>query len=940
MERFVSSIKRKYKEKLVNRDKQWPPCHVNKLIRLKIVENNKSRGYFSWPWGRRGYRRLLDENLKKATISYDDLFKAENMVKPVRKVLVEGDAGIGKTTLCISVSEDWANGKLFQQFKLVLLLPLRMKAVSSASSLPELLQLLHPSRSICESVASYIEEEEGENVLIIADGWDELGKQVQEESFVYQLLFHLFPFMSVVVTSRPSACHSLHHLPNIDRFIEVCGFSNEHIIQYIHSEFSGDEVNIGHFLEQLENNPLLESVCSIPLNCAIVCHLWRVFEEALPMTMTELYTSIMLNVVLHNLRKTDSHRTISSLSSFDSLPVNLQQSWWLLCEFAFQMLKDDQLVFTQDEFTKFFPKGFALDEEILCFGLLQSAESIILETGYGISLHFLHLTFQEFLAAMHIARQPPEKLWNIIQSLQSAAYISGGRLQMMWRFLFGILFRGSNIEAQHNIISNIRKTLMYVSGTLKRPNNMLACHCSFEAQNVFINIEVTEFLAGRKSHGRASFGYPRTAHDCAAVLYVISNMWEGDSIVINFANSGVREYQILTLVNLLADRAKTFKVTEFYLSGNRLTLPSLQALQEAVFGDMLTNLKRLYLTRSLTDDADTNGAWLSVFIGSLLAHCPHLTHFDVSCNNLGVPGARAFADSLSKLYNHTSYDSSLDCALKEQELGQFLTNIDFTDTNLYNDGLVAFVKGLECSCNFDEVSLKANHISVTGASCLADAICLGIIAINGELNISDNPIKLEGTTVFGHILSNEHNKSAFKGVNLSKCELTTVANGSNPLNTDSSCFGSDSSVNEAIRDVGKQLLQMPQNTNITQLILDGNSFAGMGINILAGFIHLTPCLNNLNTCNCSISSDEVLQLLEKLLELKSSSPNLFNCLKHWKLDNNNISDSGISALVDCLSSLFTSCSKLSFRLDNNPVSSEMIKRLKEELKRCQQVCYI
>ena len=47
--------------------------------------------------------------------------------KPVRKVLVEGDAGIGKTTLCTSVSEDWANGKLFQQFELLLLLPLRQK---------------------------------------------------------------------------------------------------------------------------------------------------------------------------------------------------------------------------------------------------------------------------------------------------------------------------------------------------------------------------------------------------------------------------------------------------------------------------------------------------------------------------------------------------------------------------------------------------------------------------------------------------------------------------------------------------------------------------------------------------------------------------------------------------------------------------------------------
>ena len=36
--------------------------------------------------------------------------------RPVRKILVEGDAGIGKSTLSIAVSDDWVNEKLFQQF--------------------------------------------------------------------------------------------------------------------------------------------------------------------------------------------------------------------------------------------------------------------------------------------------------------------------------------------------------------------------------------------------------------------------------------------------------------------------------------------------------------------------------------------------------------------------------------------------------------------------------------------------------------------------------------------------------------------------------------------------------------------------------------------------------------------------------------------------------
>ena len=159
-------------------------------------------------------------------------------------------------------------------------------------------------------------------------------------------------------------------------------------------------------------------MCCVPLNCAIVCHLWHTLEEALPTTMTELYTKIILNVILRNIQKNEAFKSILSLSNFSALPEDLQQSWWLLCEFAFQTLEKDQIVFSQEELVDFFPQGLRLDEKILCFGLLQSTESI-LETGCGFSFHFLHLTFQEYLAALYLARQPPEKQLKVLESYNS-----------------------------------------------------------------------------------------------------------------------------------------------------------------------------------------------------------------------------------------------------------------------------------------------------------------------------------------------------------------------------------------------------------------------------------------------------------------------------------------------------------------------------------------
>ena len=91
---------------------------------------------------------------------------------------------MGKTTLCTALSEGWARGNLLQQFELLLYLPLRHKEIASAGSLSDLLKLLHSSASIRDSVVSCIEEDEGDNILIIADGWDEVEKRLEDDFFL------------------------------------------------------------------------------------------------------------------------------------------------------------------------------------------------------------------------------------------------------------------------------------------------------------------------------------------------------------------------------------------------------------------------------------------------------------------------------------------------------------------------------------------------------------------------------------------------------------------------------------------------------------------------------------------------------------------------------------------------------------------------------------
>ena len=949
MDIFAASIKEKYQERLVNREKQWPPCHSNKLVKLELVEREKGEGYSANEQrGRDDIGRDMKgmDAVKRTPLAYGNLFKVESGKRPVRKVLVEGDAGIGKTTLSISISEDWANGKLFQQFELVLLLPLRYKDMAAVGSILELLNLLHSSKRLCSSVADSLEEVEGKKVLIIADGWDELTESGRlEYSFLYRLVFgEVLPFVSVILTSRPSASVALQQLPCIDRFVEVRGFNKESIIEYIQSEFASDQEKAGRLLEQLENNPLVESVCSVPLNCAIVCHLWRTLEEALPTTMTDLYTKIILNVILRNIQKKDEFKHIDSLLNFDTLPEELQQSWALLCKFAFEALVKDQIVFSQEELSDIFPHGLT---QVLCLGLLQTAKTL-LETGYGMSFHFLHLTFQEYLAALYLVKQISDNKFTEFEHYL-ANQAGSGHGSVMCRFLCGILFS----EIGHRTLTDLQLIISNIY------QNTILCHCAFEAKSKVLNGMVS--LKFHSCVAGTDF-YAFSAYDCAAVLYVIANIMQEGSIEIEFSNSGVRENQIRTLTDLLAGKNGTLQVVVLYLSGNKLTdksvsdlfhrtstafqklsnlnldgnrigsdsiillgkssynqlsylrlsdcllgVSGMQALEDAVCIGSLRGLKRLNLAGSLTSDADINGALLATCLDAIMSCCLNLSRLDLSRNNLGVPGASALARVLCQCKKHSiqqELDLLSDAGSTKSVCNDSIQEIRIDETNLGDEGLIAFV---ECSCRNNIIgvrmwSLKGNSIHATGISCLADGVCTGKFVMRDflcEVFLDDNPLGLEGIAAVGRLLSSSH--CQLWSISLCGCHLTTP---SSPL---SNTKLDNNMTSTAVSIIGKQLYHVLQSSTIGELNLNGNSFTGEGVLILAGFMHLCPCLQALRSSHCGITSDDLKQLLDQLSKFKNSS-NIPCCskLQDWDLSNNQIDDSGAIALMDHLPSLFPS----------------------------------
>ena len=894
LQEFVEGLKEAYKERQLSCEEQWPPVRGDRLIKLQLVEANKTEG-FRASLSQHGAH---DDKVKRTPILHGDLFEIKKGKKPVRKLIVEGNAGIGKTTLCTMLTEEWANGEILTQFDCVLLLPLRDQLVSSASSLSDLLPLYHPDETVCGSVVQQLKRTRGKGVLIIADGWDELSEEKRSKtSFIYNLLFgRLLPSASVLLTSRPAASAPLHHLPTVDRLVEVVGFNEENVKQFIESEFAEKASSL---IEQLENNPLITSVCSVPLNCAIVCHLWYTLKGVLPRTLTELYAKITLAVILRNHKKYFNEFPIS-LSSFDSIPVDLQYLFWLACKFAFECLSNDQIVFLEDEMASSFQKVLYPNDKFLCFGLLQCARSL-LPVGQGLSFHFVHLTIQEFLAALHLVTLPNEEKLKVCEF-----HAENVRFAMVWKFMFGLGCQKEGSYSRKVICLDDKLVGQFLDNHVGQIN--LLCHCALESLNNEVSVRVGKQIDGKFEGCFASIA--TTPHDCSTVFHVLSHYPSCFNITINLSDCGLTDKLLMNLANILSsgelkvrelslygnkitdngitdlfnrasasfsslwdidlssnsitDISSLFSscnsVKYLYLSENPLRVSGIQSLETAVQAGVLVSLEWLYLSNTLTDDADINGALLATLSPSLASHCPHLKDFDLSINSLGLPGTNALVELITS-----------------SSRGKIF--LDLSDTNINAEAALA-------------LTLSTKH-------CKNSRAC--------KFDLKNNPLGYDGLLTIFEMLRSE------------TCSITE-------LYLDNTSTDIDSPFNTESLFHNLSLSPVLESSKLTLLSLSYNNFSGENVLILAECARVCKSLERLHCSHCSLTSSELIKITN---HLKSNNSRKLK-LRDWILSDNSIDDVGVNALIESAPELLP-CLKF-VSLLRNPVSGEVNERLTEMLK--------
>ena len=342
--------------------------------------------------------------LKKPSIALEDILKPGEDGKPIRRVLVEGAPGVGKSRLAWELCHKWKELDSVKQYKLVVLVQLRGRRAQEAKVLRDLFPL--SKNNNIEQVIDAIGN--GDGVLIILEGFDELPHEQRKKGSVYIDLIErkeLLPEATIIITSRPSVSAYLMDYP-IDRRLEILGFTEAKIKDYARSVNFSDSKTHDDFLQYINGNPVIKGMMYLPLNAVFVASIFEVYHRTdlpYPKTMTQLYDAVTRSLIRRHLVdkkliSDDEYIPIQSLQCMEDikrLPDPLPNQLLELARIAYEGLVNEQYVFTDPGF------GNELFDHL---GMMKKTVSLDnLATGPAFNFTFLHHTLQGYLSAIHMS---------------------------------------------------------------------------------------------------------------------------------------------------------------------------------------------------------------------------------------------------------------------------------------------------------------------------------------------------------------------------------------------------------------------------------------------------------------------------------------------------------------------------------------------------------
>ncbi|KAI2646211.1 NLR family CARD domain-containing protein 3 [Labeo rohita] len=354
---------------------------------------------------------LKTQKLQDRPINCNDIFTLLRRKNKKKIVLTKGIAGIGKTVSVHKFILDWAEGNANQDIHCVFLLPFRdINSIKDRKvNLHEFLQVFYNELIGLEKSKLYTESK----LAFIFDGLDEsrlplnfesgILNSVEERSSVDVLFTSLIKgtLLSsalVWVTSRPAAANQIHP-QYVGLFTEVRGFTDQQKEQYFRKRIT-DETQASRIISHIKTSRSLYIMCHIPVFCWITATVLKNIliknnPENISTTLTEMYIHFLLIQMNMKSQKYDekAERQRTKL-------LHLNKTMILkLAKLAFKQLMQENIVFYEEHLEEC---DIDVSKDTEFTGMI--AEIFKMEDG----LHetkvfcFVHLSVQEFLAAVHV----------------------------------------------------------------------------------------------------------------------------------------------------------------------------------------------------------------------------------------------------------------------------------------------------------------------------------------------------------------------------------------------------------------------------------------------------------------------------------------------------------------------------------------------------------